>query len=91
MLVKREVSNMSYPTRYGSSTVNSLTKKHPHKKQSIFMTSFATSLTYSTACGGSWLSGLHRSGKSSQQEAATDSKVEGEVQATTCYEGTEGE
>lgn len=31
MLVKREVSNMSYPRRYGSSTVNSSSKKPPHK------------------------------------------------------------
>ena len=57
MLVKTEVSYMSYPRRYGSSTVNSLSKKH--KTQSIFMTSFATSCTCSTARGGSWLSGLH--------------------------------
>jgi hypothetical protein len=59
MLVKREVSNMSCPRRYGSSTVDSSSKKHPHKTQSIFMTSFATSCTYSKACRGSWLNGLH--------------------------------
>jgi hypothetical protein len=29
MLVKREVSNVSYPRRYGSSAVNSLSKKPP--------------------------------------------------------------
>lgn len=33
MLVKGEISNMSYPRRYGSSTVNSLSKK-PHTKNS---------------------------------------------------------
>lgn len=37
ILVKREVSNMSYPRRSGSPTVNSLSKRTPNKTQSVFI------------------------------------------------------